>query len=101
MDNSVALSARSAQELQQCGELSGDPLELVQIRREDFEFHKGKMEGDDVVQSGAKGASMRRGCQRPGAFLIMASGLDNVRFHLLKLKKHFFSFHSIFLSLPK
>ena len=54
-------------------------LEVSILRKEDFALHKGKHEGDDVIQSRPKsGGSGERGHQGPTAFLIMASGLDKV-----------------------
>ncbi|XP_016845480.1 putative aminopeptidase W07G4.4 isoform X2 [Nasonia vitripennis] len=77
MDNSVARSVSNAYKLQACGDVVGDMFEVSIIRREDFDLHKGKMEGDDIIQSGQKSsAATNRGHQGPCAFLIMASGLD-------------------------
>jgi len=45
----------------------------------DFDFHKGKSEYEDVLQSGGGPSTMtNRGHQGPAAFLILASGLDKV-----------------------
>jgi len=45
----------------------------------DFNFHKGKSEYEDVLQSGNLPSTMTdRGHQTPAAFLILASGLDKV-----------------------
>ncbi|KAJ8684370.1 hypothetical protein QAD02_020162 [Eretmocerus hayati] len=77
MDNSVARTTSNAYRLQAAGDVMGDPFEVSIIRKEDFELHKGKSEGDDVIQSGSKSsAATERGHQGPAAFLIKASGLD-------------------------
>uniref|UniRef100_A0A8C7V3V0 Zgc:152830 n=1 Tax=Oncorhynchus mykiss TaxID=8022 RepID=A0A8C7V3V0_ONCMY len=47
------------------------------IRREDYDFHKGKSEYEEILQSNNLPSSATpRGHQTPAAFLIMASGLD-------------------------
>ncbi|XP_033340320.1 putative aminopeptidase W07G4.4 [Megalopta genalis] len=78
MDNAVARLVSNAEKLQASGETMGDPFEISRIRREDFNFHEGLTEGDDVLQSDNKDSLKTvRGHQGPSAFLIMASGLDN------------------------
>lgn len=77
IDNSVARTIQNAYKLQACGEVMGDPMEVSILRREDFALHKGKTEGDDIIQSGSKSsAATERGHQGPCAFLVMASGLN-------------------------
>ncbi|CAL1526701.1 unnamed protein product [Lymnaea stagnalis] len=80
MDNGPARNLSTAQKVQSSGEKIGDPFEISTIRREagiDFEFHKGKSEYEDVLQSNNHPSTMtNRGHQTPSAFLIMASGLD-------------------------
>ncbi|XP_076240994.1 dipeptidase B [Calliopsis andreniformis] len=77
MDNAVARLVSNAEKLQASGETMGDPFEISRIRREDFRFHSGLTEGDDVLQAMNKPSSkLERGHQGPSAFLIMASGLD-------------------------
>ncbi|XP_043601408.1 putative aminopeptidase W07G4.4 [Bombus pyrosoma] len=77
MDNAVARLVSNAEKLQASGETMGDPFEISRIRREDFHFHEGRTEGDDIYQAPPKGSSVtNRGHQNPSAFLIMASGLD-------------------------
>lgn len=79
MDNAVARLVSNAEKLQASGETMGDPFEISRIRREDFQFHEGLTEGDDVLQSVNKSTKKtERGHQGPSAFLIMASGLDKV-----------------------
>ncbi|XP_011505018.1 PREDICTED: putative aminopeptidase W07G4.4 isoform X2 [Ceratosolen solmsi marchali] len=77
IDNSVARSESNAYKLQACGEVMGDMFEVSILRREDFASHKGKAEGDDVLQSSGKKSSVgsERGHQGPAAFLMMSSGL--------------------------
>uniref|UniRef100_A0A672YJH8 Putative aminopeptidase W07G4.4 n=1 Tax=Sphaeramia orbicularis TaxID=375764 RepID=A0A672YJH8_9TELE len=59
------------------GEALGDVFEVSTIRREDYEFHKGKSEYEEILQSNNLPSSATpRGHQTPSAFLIMASGLD-------------------------
>lgn len=61
------------------GESLGDLFEVSTIRREDYEFHKGKSEYEDILQSNDLPSSATpRGHQAPAAFLIMASGLYKV-----------------------
>jgi len=49
---------------------------------QDFDFHKGKSEYEDVLQSGGGPSTMtNRGHQGPAAFLVLASGLDKVSPH--------------------
>lgn len=80
MDNAVARLVSNAEKLQASGETMGDPFEISRIRREDFNFHEGLTEGDDILQSANKDTAItERGHQGPSAFLIMASGLDEVR----------------------
>ncbi|XP_043265573.1 putative aminopeptidase W07G4.4 [Colletes gigas] len=78
MDNAVARLVSNAEKLQASGETMGDPFEISRIRREDFRFHEGLTEGDDVLQAQDKLCTgTERGHQGPSAFLILASGLDN------------------------
>ena len=87
MDNAVARLVSNAEKLQASGETMGDPFEISRIRREDFHFHEGRTEGDDIYQAPPKGSSVtNRGHQNPSAFLIMASGLDKVKYILEPIK---------------
>ena len=80
MDNAVARLVCNGQKLQASGEIMGDPLEVSRLRREDFKFHEGLAEGDDVIQAASKPSTqIQRGHQGPAAFLVLASGLDKVR----------------------
>lgn len=61
------------------GEVLGDMFEVSTIRREDYEFHKGKSEYEDILQcNNLPSSATPRGHQTPAAFLIMTSGLDKV-----------------------
>ena len=52
---------------------------------QDYEFHTGKSEYEDVLQCNNQPSSATaRGHQGPGAFLIKASGLENVSFRNCK-----------------
>ncbi|XP_071480579.1 putative aminopeptidase W07G4.4 [Diadema antillarum] len=77
MDNGPAKKKNNAINMQKVGDLLADPFEISNIRREDYTFHKGKSEYEDVLQSNNLPSTMTaRGHQTPAAFLIMASGLD-------------------------
>ncbi|XP_030593412.1 putative aminopeptidase W07G4.4 [Archocentrus centrarchus] len=77
MDNGPAHRSGNAAQWQRAGEVLGDLFEVSTIRREDYEFHKGKSEYEDILQSNDLPSSATpRGHQTPAAFLIMASGLD-------------------------
>ena len=53
---------------------------MMSFIQQDYEFHAGKSEYEDVLQAGNSPSTMtNRGHQGPGAFLVMASGLDKVR----------------------
>lgn len=75
----MARLSSNAEKLQASGETMGDPFEISRIRREDFLFHEGIAEGDDLRQAVNQPSSkLPRGHQGPAAFLIKASGLDKV-----------------------
>ncbi|XP_056157971.1 putative aminopeptidase W07G4.4, partial [Lampris incognitus] len=77
MDNGPAHSTGNATQWQKAGEVLGDMFEISSIRREDYEFHKGKSEYEDILQcNNLPSTATPRGHQTPAAFLIMASGLD-------------------------
>lgn len=64
------------------GEVLGDVFEVSRIRREDYDFHKGKSEYEDILQcNNLPSSATARGHQTPAAFLIMTSGLDKVLTH--------------------
>ncbi|KAF3695599.1 putative aminopeptidase W07G4.4 [Channa argus] len=77
MDNGPAHRNKNATQWQKAGEMLGDVFEVSTIRREDYEFHKGKSEYEDILQcNNLPSSATPRGHQTPAAFLIMASGLD-------------------------
>uniref|UniRef100_G3NQT2 Zgc:152830 n=1 Tax=Gasterosteus aculeatus aculeatus TaxID=481459 RepID=G3NQT2_GASAC len=77
MDNGPAHRNHNAANWQKAGEALGDVFEVSSIRREDYDFHKGKSEYEDILQSNnLPSSSTPRGHQAPAAFLIMAAGLD-------------------------
>uniref|UniRef100_A0A1A8NAU4 Cytosol aminopeptidase domain-containing protein n=1 Tax=Nothobranchius rachovii TaxID=451742 RepID=A0A1A8NAU4_9TELE len=77
MDNGPAHRSGNATRWQKAGEVLGDLFEISTIRREDYEFHKGKSEYEDILQcNNLPSSATPRGHQTPAAFLIMASGLD-------------------------
>ncbi|KAM9858501.1 putative aminopeptidase W07G4.4 [Aulostomus maculatus] len=77
MDNGPAHHSRNASQWQTAGDILGDVFEVSTIRREDYEFHKGKSEYEEILQcNNLPSSSTPRGHQTPAAFLIMASGLD-------------------------
>jgi len=77
MDNGPAHRNGNAAQWQKAGDVLGDVFEVSSIRREDYEFHKGKSEYEDILQcNNLPSSGTPRGHQTPAAFLIMASGLD-------------------------
>ncbi|XP_062854766.1 putative aminopeptidase W07G4.4 [Trichomycterus rosablanca] len=77
MDNGAARRTDNALQWQKAGEVLGDMFEVSNIRREDYDFHKGKSEYEDVLQcNNLPSSATPRGHQTPAAFLIMTSGLD-------------------------
>ena len=54
---------------------------------QDYEFHTGKSEYEDILQSNNAPSTMTaRGHQSPAAFLVMASGLDSVSTSLISIQ---------------
>ncbi|KAI3387638.1 hypothetical protein SNEBB_008354 [Seison nebaliae] len=77
MDNGPARLKKMAQQLQSLGDEMAEPIEISTVRREDFQFNKGKSEYEDVLQCNNLPSSQTpRGHQIPAAFMAMASGLD-------------------------
>merc|ERR1712136_332963 len=77
MDNGPAAKMNVARELQSSGHVMGDFFEVSTIRKEDYDFHRGKSEYEDVLQANNLPSSRTpRGHQAPAAFIILASGLD-------------------------
>lgn len=100
MDNGPARRNQTGIKLREASETVGDMVEVSVLRREvnrpknfknnqlptfiilkDYDYHRGKSEYEDLRQSGTgSSATTPRGHMRPCAFLIMGSGLDEVRF---------------------
>lgn len=77
MDNKVAENAGHGLDFCKSGDLIGDPSEISPLRTEDFNFHRAKTYGEDLLQCNNLPSSRTpRGHQTPAAFLIMSSGLD-------------------------
>jgi len=77
LDNGPARERRTAQSVQKAGDNIGDLFEISTIRREDYDFNKGKSEYEDILQcNNAPSSRTPRGHQLPAAFLIQVSGLD-------------------------
>ncbi|XP_037088556.1 putative aminopeptidase W07G4.4 [Pollicipes pollicipes] len=77
LDNGPARLAHCANRFAEAGDQLGDPFEINTIRREDYCFHGGKSEYEDVLQcNNAPSSRTPRGHQGPAAFLVLASGLD-------------------------
>jgi len=77
MDNGPARRADVAGQLQRAGDLLAEPVEISTIRREDYAFHRGKSEYEDVLQcNNAPSSRTPRGHQTPAAFMVLAAGLD-------------------------
>ncbi|CAH8560333.1 unnamed protein product [Heterobilharzia americana] len=77
MDNGPARIKKVSQELQSCGDLISDVVEISTIRKEDYAMNKPKSEYEDLLQCNNLASSATpRGHQMPAAFLVMASGLN-------------------------
>lgn len=77
LDNGPAKAEKVGESIQKAGEDFGDAFEVTTIRREDYEFNKGKSEYEELMQANTSASTKTpRGHQIPAAFLIMASGLD-------------------------
>ncbi|KAG5840513.1 hypothetical protein ANANG_G00189600 [Anguilla anguilla] len=77
LDNGPAHQEDNALQWQKAGEELGDVFEVSTIRREDYDFHRGKSEYEEILQcNNLPSSATPRGHQTPAAFLIMSSGLD-------------------------
>lgn len=77
MDNGPARHLEVSKEIAKTGEKIGDLFEISTIRREDYDFNKGKSEYEDILQCNNLPSSRTpRGHQIPAAFLLQVSGLD-------------------------
>uniref|UniRef100_H2Y048 Putative aminopeptidase W07G4.4 n=1 Tax=Ciona intestinalis TaxID=7719 RepID=H2Y048_CIOIN len=78
MDNGPAREIQNSLKLRDAGDAVGDMFEISTIRREDYVFHTGKSEYEDILQcNNAPSSRTPRGHQSPSAFMIMTSGLDS------------------------
>ncbi|XP_034254907.1 putative aminopeptidase W07G4.4 isoform X2 [Thrips palmi] len=76
-DNGPAREDQNSRKLQDAGAVIGDPFEISTMRREDIAFYKAKSAGDDLLQcTNTPSSRTPRGHQSPGAFLLLASGLE-------------------------
>lgn len=79
MCNGPARGLRLDRKFHEIGEMIGDPFEISTLKREDFKVVTGKSEYEDILQSTNNPSTAEpRGHQFPAAFLILASGLDEV-----------------------
>uniref|UniRef100_K1QUZ1 Putative aminopeptidase W07G4.4 n=1 Tax=Magallana gigas TaxID=29159 RepID=K1QUZ1_MAGGI len=77
LDNGPARIMNNAQNIQEMGDQWADPFEISTLRRDDYDFHRGKSEYEDVLQcNNTPSSGTARGHQTPAAFLIEASGLE-------------------------
>lgn len=77
MDNGPARHREISREIAKSGEKIGDLFEISTIRREDYDFNKGKSEYEDILQcNNVPSSRTPRGHQIPAAFLLQVSGLD-------------------------
>jgi leucyl aminopeptidase len=78
MDNGPAHKAKEASKLREASESVGDMVDVSILRREDYDFHRGESEYEDLRQAATSpSARLQRGHQGPAAFIIMGSGLDH------------------------
>jgi len=77
LDNGPARQEQFAQKIQAAGETLGDMIEVSTLRREDYNFVRSDVLGEDLIQcNNAASSRTPRGHQFPAAFMILASGLD-------------------------
>lgn len=77
VSNGPAVKLEMHQKLYDAGAKSGDPCEISTLRKEDYEFHSGKSEYEDVLQCNNSPSTMTpRGHQSPMAFMALAAGID-------------------------
>lgn len=77
VDNGPARKSGHSLALQEHADKIGDPFEISTLRLDDIQFHRGKAQGDDILQCNNKPSSQTpRGHQGPAGFLLLASGLD-------------------------
>nr|AAV59016.1 leucyl aminopeptidase [Fasciola hepatica] len=77
MDNGPPRIHRVSQSLQEAGDRISDMAEISTVRKEDYEFNRGKTEYEDTLQcNNLPSSATPRGHQIPAAFMALASGLD-------------------------
>lgn len=85
MSNGPAKAEHIDENLYKNGDLIADPYEISSIKREDYVAVTGKSEYEDILQATNNPSTMDpRGHQFPAAFLVMASGLENVFFYKIE-----------------
>ena len=84
LSNGPAKALSIDQSLHRNGDLIADPYEISSIKREDYQAIAGKSEYEDILQATNNPSTMDpRGHQFPAAFLVMASGLEQVMLQYL------------------
>ncbi|KAL5102632.1 putative aminopeptidase [Taenia crassiceps] len=79
MDNGPARMQNVANDLQRAGDQVSDVAEISTIRKEDYAAVKGRTEYEDLLQcNNLPSSKTPQGHQYPAAFMIAASGLDEV-----------------------
>lgn len=78
MSNGPAARQMVDRKLFEAGNRIGDPYEISLLRKEDYKKHTSERPSQDILQIGADAKASFRGHQGAAAFLVMASGLDNV-----------------------
>ena len=77
MSNGPSKAKNIEKTLQEIGELIGDPYEISNLRRDDYEAVKRCTEYEDLLQC-EYGKKISRNHQFAGAFLVVGSGLEDV-----------------------
>ncbi|MDB2387292.1 leucyl aminopeptidase family protein [Shewanella sp.] len=82
VENSVAKRAKVAERMGKQAAIWGEPIEVSQLRRDDFSKIVDPSAAADLLSSNNAPSSITaRGHQYPAAFLIKASGLENHGLH--------------------
>ncbi|CAI4223656.1 unnamed protein product [Auanema sp. JU1783] len=77
MDNGPAKNSGWSKKVQETGDVYGQPIEISRLHPEDFAFHLSEGPQADLRQGNTKpSVQTLRGHQTPGAFLILASRID-------------------------
>ncbi len=81
MDNGPAANANFARSLQASGDYISDMGEVSDLIKEDYDSCDGPLETEDLrATAPAISETMTRGHMKPPAYMIKASGLDDVRY---------------------